>query len=249
MEGNLYQAFHYPDNLKNKIMWSAGKPSGTVKTGYLKDVSDPKILDAHLKGMHLTKQIEEMQDRDEYDIEYIDDNHPLHKLDQLLRRVPDFPKPGIMFYDIDPLLNNAKAFDFAVSSMSFAAAHMNADIIAGPEARGFIFAGAVAARLECGVALIRKPGKLPAEKISQEYGLEYGRNVIEMHTTAIQKGQRVVIVDDLLATGGTIDAAVKLITRLGGHVTGVITLVELSDLGGRKLLEEQGIRVDHILRK
>lgn len=169
--------------------------------------------------------------------------------DGLLREVADFPKPGIKFYDIDPLLNHAKAYNFVIQEMCISATRMGAEIIAGPEARGFIFAGAIAAKINCGVALIRKPGKLPAQKISQEYGLEYGRNTVEMHTTAIQPGQRVVIVDDLLATGGTIDASIKLIQRLGGVVVGVIALVELVGLGGRKLIEAQGIEVNHVMAR
>lgn len=113
------------------------------------------------------------------------------------------------------------------------------DLVAGPEARGYLFCSAMALKLHAGVCMIRKPGKLPAEKISQEYGLEYGRNTLELHTTAVKEGQKVVLVDDLLATGGTIKAAAQLVRRLGGVVVGCCFLVELDDLGGRKLLETE----------
>jgi adenine phosphoribosyltransferase len=183
-------------------------------------------------------------------------------MEGLLREVKDFPRAGITFYDIDPLLNNSGAFRSAIDALvapwiigqndadwSEAVKHRQVDVVAGPEARGYIFASAMAYSLGAGVALVRKPGKLPAEKISQDYGLEYGKNTVEMHTTAIKPGQKVLIVDDLLATGGTIEATVKLVERLGGSVIGVACLVELSGLGGRELIEGKGIRVHAVIKK
>jgi len=170
-------------------------------------------------------------------------------MEGLLRAVKDFPRAGITFYDIDPLLNNASAFSEAVARMVLPFDSETIDIVAGPEARGYIFAAAMAHRLAAGVALVRKPGKLPAEKISEDYGLEYGKNTVEMHTTAVKAGQKVLIVDDLLATGGTIEATIKLVQRLGGVVVGVACLVELTGLGGRALLEGKGIRVHTVIKK
>ena len=154
------------------------------------------------------------------------------RLHGLIRDVPDFPRPGIVFKDITLLLGDGSAFSTAVSAL--AAPYRDADIamVAGIESRGFILGGAVADRLGAGFALVRKEGRLPSDRISQAYNLEYGEAVIEMHSDAVAPGQRVLIVDDLLATGGTAAAAATLVERLGGEIAGFSFLIELSALGG-----------------
>ena len=171
-------------------------------------------------------------------------------MEALLREVKDFPREGILFQDIDPLMNDAKAFAEVIETMSKLFENDRVDLVCGPEARGYLFSSALALKLGAGVCLARKPGKLPAEKISQTYGLEYGKNTLEMHTTAVKPGQRVLLVDDLLATGGTLDAAAKLVKRLGGEVIGCCCLVELTALRGGQHLIEQGVpRVESIIKK
>ncbi len=164
----------------------------------------------------------------------------MSSFEKLLREVKNYPKEGITFYDIDPLLNNATAFNDMLDKLveEIQKIDVNIDLFAGPEARGFLFASGLAVKFKSGVALVRKPGKLPAEKITEQYNLEYGTNSVEMHTTAVKPNQTVVVVDDLLATGGTIEAAIKLITKLGGRVVGVAVLVELEHFGGKQRLEK-----------
>lgn len=154
----------------------------------------------------------------------------------LIRDVPDFPKPGILFKDITPVLENPKAFAEVSALLAEDARKRNADVIVGIESRGFIFGVPVALQLELPFAMTRKLGKLPFEKIQEEYALEYGTNTVEMHIDAIKPGQRAYIVDDLLATGGTAAAAARLIERLGGSVCGFGCLIELSFLEGRRAL-------------
>ena len=154
----------------------------------------------------------------------------------LIRDVPDFPKPGIIFKDITPVLEDPKAFQQVVDLLAADARAKGADVIVGIESRGFIFGVPVALKLELPFALTRKLGKLPFEKIKEEYSLEYGTNVVEMHTDAIKPGQKAYIVDDLLATGGTAAASAKLVERLGGVIVGFGCLIELSFLDGRKNL-------------
>jgi adenine phosphoribosyltransferase len=162
-------------------------------------------------------------------------------LEKLIRTIPDYPKPGIMFRDITTLLGNAKGLKKAIKAM--AAPFEDADVaaVAGIEARGFILGGAIADRLGCGFIPIRKKGKLPWKTIGQEYSLEYGVDVIEMHEDAVSKGQRILIVDDLIATGGTAEAAVKLIQRSGGVVVGATFIIDLPELGGVKRLDNLGV--------
>lgn len=157
-------------------------------------------------------------------------------LKTLIRDIPDFPRPGILFRDITTLLKEPGGLRKAVEAMLAPFADTQLDLIAGIESRGFILAAPMAVQRGCGLVLIRKPGKLPAATLSQEYQLEYGRDVVEIHRDAIQPGQRVLLVDDVLATGGTMAAAQQLVTGLGGEVAGICFLVELLVLCGRTRL-------------
>ncbi len=171
----------------------------------------------------------------------------MDELRRLVRTIPDYPKPGILFRDVTTLMGDAKGFKSAVEEM--AKPHMGdgIDAVAGIEARGFILGGAMADRLGCGFIPIRKKGKLPWKTIGQQYALEYGVDIIEIHEDAIKPGERILIVDDLIATGGTAEAAAKLITRTGGLVAGAAFLVDLPDLGGMDLLRSHGIRTHALL--
>ncbi len=155
--------------------------------------------------------------------------------------VKDFPIEGIMFRDITPLMADGEAFKEACNELKEFASQCGAEVIAGPESRGFIFGCPVAKDLGIGFVPIRKPNKLPRETVSVSYSLEYGKNVLCMHKDAIKPGQKVMIIDDLLATGGTVKAAIDLIESLGGIVVGCGFLVELEELKGRELLEGQNI--------
>ncbi|HOA41328.1 MAG TPA: adenine phosphoribosyltransferase [Halanaerobiales bacterium] len=157
-------------------------------------------------------------------------------LQKFIRDIPDFPKEGIIFKDITPLLKDAAAFDEAINRMIDYYQNFDFDYIVGIEARGFLFGAPMAIRMGKGFIPIRKPGKLPGEILSKSYDLEYGSNEIEIHRDAIAPGDKVLIIDDLLATGGTIVAAVQLIEELGGKVAGIGFLYELSSLKGRELL-------------
>ena len=155
----------------------------------------------------------------------------------LIREIPDYPQPGIRFQDITPLLAHGEAF-IAITE-KFATFADSSTLVAGIEARGFIFASAVANQLRSGFVPIRKAGKLPHLTISESYGLEYGVDTLEIHTDAIAAGSKVLLIDDVLATGGTIGAAIELIHRLGGQVTHVLALLEISGLPGRERLSEK----------
>lgn len=159
-------------------------------------------------------------------------------LKNFVATVPDFPKEGILFRDITPLLQNGEAFRYAIQQMSTFAKTQQADIICGPEARGFIFGTPVAFDLNLGFVPIRKPGKLPRKAVTYAYDLEYGSNSLSMHDDAINKGQRVIIVDDLLATGGTIEATIRLIESKGAIVAGIVCLIELDELLGREKIKD-----------
>ena len=155
--------------------------------------------------------------------------------------IPDFPKPGIIFRDVTTLIQDSKAFAEACRRMTEEAAKLRPDFIAAPEARGFLFAAPMAVALGCGVIPIRKPGKLPREVISESYELEYGTDTLTVHKDALFPGARVLIVDDLLATGGTVSACRRLVERLDGVVVGYGFLMELSsECPGRKVLEADG---------
>jgi adenine phosphoribosyltransferase len=160
----------------------------------------------------------------------------------LIRTIPDFPKPGIRFRDITPLLASGTGFRHVVAVLADRYAG-KVDKVVGIEARGFIFGAAMAHQLQAGFVPIRKPGKLPGEAIGHDYELEYGTNRVEMHVDGIAKGERVVVVDDLLATGGTALAALALVERSGASVVECAFVIELSDLPGRKRIEERGTRV------
>jgi len=158
-------------------------------------------------------------------------------LKQHIRHVPDFPKPGILFYDITTLLKRPEGLRAAIDLLAGPFESEGVDLVVGVESRGFIFGGAVADRLGAGFIPVRKPGKLPAETERAVYELEYGTDSLELHRDAVEPGQRVLIVDDLLATGGTARAVVDLVKRLGGTVHAVAFLIELTALGGRAKLE------------
>lgn len=154
-----------------------------------------------------------------------------------IHNVPDFPRAGICYRDITPLLRDAEAFAEAVSQLAELAAQLEFDLLAAAESRGFVFAAALCMRLQKGMVLIRKPGKLPRRTLSESYELEYGTDRLEAHDDAVEPGQRVLLVDDLLATGGTAQAAGKLVRALGGIVSGYLFLIELTALQGAKKLD------------
>jgi len=160
-----------------------------------------------------------------------------------IRTIPDYPKPGILFRDVTTLLSDARGFRKAVDALVQLHVGEEIDLVAGIEARGFILGGAVAHQLGKGFVPVRKKGKLPHETICQDYELEYGTDQVEIHKDAIFDGARVLLVDDLIATGGTAEAAVKLIGRAGGNVLGASFVIELPDLGGRSRLEAYDIEV------
>jgi adenine phosphoribosyltransferase len=157
-------------------------------------------------------------------------------LKKLIREIPDYPKPGILFYDITTLLKDKKGFTVMIDRLCEHYQGHHIDLVAGIEARGFIFAPALAYRLKAGFVPVRKPKKLPSKTAKISYALEYGTDSLEMHEDAVQKGQKVLLCDDLLATGGTAAAAIRLIRSLGGTVDGAAFAVELNFLGGRAKL-------------
>ena len=161
-------------------------------------------------------------------------------LTEYLRDVPDWPKPGIVFKDITPLLRDPAALAMAVELMVNPFRGKHIDIVAGAESRGFIFGTALAQALDCGFVPIRKPGKLPWKTFDYTYDLEYGTDTLEIHQDAITPGQRVLVADDLLATGGTMQACCEMIRRLGGDLIGIAILIELSRLGGREKIQPYG---------
>ncbi len=155
-----------------------------------------------------------------------------------IRDIPDFPKPGIIFKDITPLLNNPEAFKAAIDQLASRYAGTRIDKIVGIEARGFIFAGALAYRLGVGMVPVRKKGKLPYKTLSETYELEYGTDTMEIHEDAIKPGDHVLVLDDLIATGGTLAATCRLVEKLGGSIVEVAILIELSFLNGRAKVKE-----------
>ena len=157
-------------------------------------------------------------------------------LRRLIRDVPDFPKAGILFRDITPLLHDPAGLSLSVEFLTQPYRHLHVDIVVGAESRGFIFGTAVARNLSAGFVPIRKPNKLPADKIGLTYDLEYGTDTLEIHADAIKPGQRVLIIDDLLATGGTMKACCELVEKMGGEVAGVAFIIELAFLNGRDKL-------------
>ena len=162
-------------------------------------------------------------------------------LKKFIADVPNFPSEGILFRDITPLLQNGEAFRYACDKIAEFAKEVGATIIVGPESRGFIFGCTVATKLNIGFAPVRKPGKLPREQITEKYTLEYGSNELCMHLDSIKPGDKVLIVDDLLATGGTLNATCNIVKKLGGEVVGISCLIELEALNGRELLKDYNI--------
>ncbi|MBY0096256.1 adenine phosphoribosyltransferase [Mesobacillus maritimus] len=162
-------------------------------------------------------------------------------LKQYVAIVPDWPKPGITFKDITPLMANGEAYKYATDQIVTYAREREIDLIVGPEARGFIIGCPVAYSLGVGFAPVRKEGKLPRETAKVDYGLEYGKDTLTIHKDAIKPGQRVLITDDLLATGGTIEATIKLVEELGGVVAGIAFLIELTYLDGRSKLDNYDV--------
>jgi adenine phosphoribosyltransferase len=160
-----------------------------------------------------------------------------------IRTIADFPHEGIMFRDVTTLFQDARGFRMAVDQLLLPFAGERIDKVVGLEARGFILGGAVAHQLTTGFVPIRKKGKLPAATISQAYKLEYGEAIMEVHDDALKPGEKVLLVDDLLATGGTAEAGIRLVERLGAEVVGCTFVIDLPDLGGRKLLERLGMNV------
>jgi adenine phosphoribosyltransferase len=158
-----------------------------------------------------------------------------------IREIPDFPKPGILFYDITTLLKDADAYREAIGLMIEPYRDQKVDLVVGMESRGFIFSAPMAYELGAGLVPVRKLGKLPAETLTVEYALEYGSNTLEIHRDAIEPGQRVLIVDDLLATGGTVKGTIELVERLKGEIVGLAFLVELDFLHGRDRLPDRRV--------
>lgn len=169
----------------------------------------------------------------------------MHEVEKYIRSIPDFPEPGIIFRDITTVTQDPKGLKLAIDAMTEMLKDIDFDVIVGLEARGFIFGMPIAYNTNKGFVLIRKKGKLPCETIEETYDLEYGTATIEIHTDAIKKGQKVVLIDDLLATGGTVKAATKLIERLGGEVVDCLFLTELAGLNGREKLK--GYHVDAVV--
>jgi adenine phosphoribosyltransferase len=169
------------------------------------------------------------------------DEKLISKLKQSIRDIPDYPKPGIIFKDITTLLKDPALFSQSIDLLYQRVRHISIDMVAAVESRGFIFGAVLAQRLQAGFIPVRKPGKLPAEVISEEYALEYGTDRLEMHKDALSAGNSVLIVDDLLATGGTARAACKLVERSGANVAALLFLIELDFLNGRQLLENYQI--------
>ena len=165
----------------------------------------------------------------------------MKKIEDYIRSIPDFPEPGIIFRDITSVLQDADGLQLAIDSMQDCLKDAEVDVIAGTESRGFIFGVPIAYNLHKPFVPIRKQGKLPCETVSQSYDLEYGSATIEMHKDSIKPGEKVVLVDDLIATGGTIEAAAKLIESLGGIVVKMVFLIELTDLKGRERLSKYDV--------
>jgi adenine phosphoribosyltransferase len=170
----------------------------------------------------------------------------VEELRKKIREIPDFPKPGILFYDITTLLKEPNPYREAIDLMLEPYQDAGVEIVVGMESRGFIFSAPMAYQLKAGLVPVRKLGKLPAETLTVEYALEYGSNTLEIHRDAIKPGQKVLIVDDLLATGGTVRGTIELVERLQGDVVGLAFLVELEFLKGRERL--QGQRVTSVIR-
>lgn len=170
----------------------------------------------------------------------------MKKIEEYVRSIPDFPEEGIIFRDVTSVLQDADGLHLAINSMQELIGDIDFDVVVGPESRGFIFGVPIAYNMRKSFVPVRKKGKLPCETVEREYALEYGTATIEMHKDSIKKGQRVVIIDDLIATGGTIEAIVELVEQLGGEVVKIIFLMELEGLSGREKLA--GYDVESVIR-
>ena len=170
----------------------------------------------------------------------------MKKLEEYVRSIPDFPEEGIIFRDVTSVLQDADGLHLAIDTMQSMIQDLQIDVVAGPESRGFIFGTPIAYNLHKPFVLIRKKGKLPCETVERSYDLEYGTATIEMHKDSIKPGQKVLIVDDLIATGGTTEAMIKLVESLGGVVVGVVVMMELAGLKGRDRIK--GYRLDSAIR-
>lgn len=162
----------------------------------------------------------------------------MKKLEEYVRSIPDFPEPGIIFRDVTSVLQDADGLHLAIDEMSELVKDLEYDVVAGAESRGFIFGTPIAYNNHKPFVLIRKKGKLPCETVSMDYDLEYGKATIEMHKDSVKPGQKVLIVDDLIATGGTTEAMIKLVESLGGEVVGVVVMMELAGLKGRERISK-----------
>ena len=165
----------------------------------------------------------------------------MKKLEDYVLTIPDFPEKGIMFRDVTSVLQDADGLQLAIDTMQDMVKDLDIDVVAGAESRGFIFGTPIAYNLHKPFVLIRKKGKLPRETVSVDYDLEYGKATIEMHKDAVKKGEKVVLLDDLIATGGTMKAAAELVEELGGEVVKMLFLIELSDLNGREVLKDYDV--------
>ena len=170
----------------------------------------------------------------------------MKKLEEYVRSIPDFPEQGIIFRDVTSVLQDADGLNLAIDTMQDLVRDLDIDVVAGPESRGFIFGTPIAYNLHKPFVLIRKKGKLPCETVETSYALEYGTATIEMHKDSIRPGQKVLIVDDLIATGGTTEAMIKLVESLGGVVVGVVVMIELAGLKGREKIA--GYRLESAVR-
>ncbi|TCT11208.1 adenine phosphoribosyltransferase [Paralcaligenes ureilyticus] len=166
---------------------------------------------------------------------------PVDYICSAIRSVPDWPKPGITFRDITPVLQDPRSFRVLVDMFVYRYMRQRLDLVAGVDARGFILGSVLAYELNLGFVPVRKKGKLPFETVAEEYTLEYGNATVEMHTDAVRPGQRVVLIDDLIATGGTMMAAIKLLQRLGANVVEAAAIIDLPELGGSKVVRETGL--------
>ena len=166
----------------------------------------------------------------------------MKKLEEYVRSIPDFPEPGIIFRDVTSVLQDADGLHLAIDTMEDLVKDLDYDVVVGPESRGFIFGMPIAYNNHKPFVLIRKKGKLPLETVEESYDLEYGSATIEMHKDSIKPGQKVVIIDDLIATGGTVEACAKMIERLGGEVTRIVFLMELAGLKGREKLAKYDVK-------
>jgi len=216
-------------------------PPGTAAHRPVKPVTKARLC--RWRPFGFERPAPDADDKNDADIALMQQNDhlSLDALRRLIRDVPDFPRPGIVFKDITPLLSDPAGLSLAVEHLSRPYRDVRVDRVAGAESRGFIFGTAVARNLSAGFIPIRKPGKLPYQTRSQKYELEYGSDALEIHTDAVRPGERVLMVDDLLATGGTMSACCRLVENLGGEIVGIAFLIELAYLNGRKRLGDYPI--------